>query len=232
MPLREEQIGPLACLVDDSSRQLSAILVLAHGYAMEPMHLAPLACATGLPAALYFPRGLHAAPIGGRCWWLVDEPERQASIARGPRDLVHAYPEEREPARGALMALVRQVRHMRPGVPLLLAGFSQGGMLACDVLLQEDLRADGLILLSSSRIAIEEWRPQLHRLGGLPVLVAHGTRDADLSYAAGEGLRDELKAAGADVTWLGFDGGHETPLTVWRSVKRLVQKITMRGQSA
>jgi phospholipase/carboxylesterase len=230
MTLREQTIDQLACLVDDSSPRLSAVLVLAHGYAMQPEHLAPLACATGLPAALYFPRGLHQTPIGGRCWWLVDEPHRQASISQGPRDLLDAYPECREQARRAMVNLMLFVRSVHPGLPVVLAGFSQGGMLACDTLLREETHADALVLLSSSRIAIDEWRPRLHRLRDLPVLVAHGTRDADLSYAAGEGLRDELLAAGADVEWLGFDGGHETPLTVWRSVRLLVQKIAQRSQ--
>jgi phospholipase/carboxylesterase len=105
-------------------------------------------------------------------------------------------------------------------------------MLVCDTLLQEDIEVQGVILMSSSRIAMGEWRPRLERLRGLPVLVSHGTGDADLALAAGERLRDELREGGAQVTWLAFDGGHEIPLTVWRSIKRYLQQITQHCHGA
>jgi len=225
MAVQELQIGPVACLVDVPDAQPNAVMIVLHGYAMDAEHLAPLAAAMGLPVALYFPRGLLAAPFGGRSWWPLDEQRRQASMTSGPRDLFEEQPVSRGAARAALVAVAQHVQLRYPGLPLILAGFSQGGMLACDSLLQEDLSAQGLILLSSSRIAMDEWRPRLQRLRRLPVLVAHGTHDEDLAFAAGERLRDELIDAGADVTWLAFDGGHEIPFTVWRSIKRLVTQI-------
>jgi phospholipase/carboxylesterase len=226
MPARDVHIGPLQCLVETPAAP-SSVLVMLHGYAMDAEQLAPLAAAMGLPAALYFPRGLHQGPRGGRCWWPLHEEQRQAALARGPRDLCDEYPAGRQAARDALAAVIHHARASHPGLPLLLAGFSQGGMLACDALLHQSTTADALALLSCSRIAIDEWRPQLPRLRGLPMLVAHGTRDADLSFAAGESLRDELRSAGADLTWVGFDGGHEIPLPVWRSIKRLMRRIEM-----
>jgi len=231
MALQELQIGPLACLVDEPPRPV-AVLVVLHGYAMDAEHLAPLASAMALPAALYVPRGLGPASVGGRSWWPLDEERRRASIADGPRDLQDEYPEGRAAARAALRDLARHVEAAHPGLPFILAGFSQGGMLACDALLHEDLQPQGLILLSSSRIAIDEWRPRLGRVRGLPVLVAHGTQDRDLAFAAGEALRDELSDAGAQVTWVPFEGGHEIPFTVWRSVRKLVMQIAQQGPGA
>jgi phospholipase/carboxylesterase len=231
MGASEVQIGPVACLVAAPPAQASAVVIFVHGHAMDALHLEPLARAMGLPAMLYFPRGLHAA-AGGRSWWPVDEQRRNASLSRGPRDLCDDYPSGRESARTALLAVARHARSHHPGLPLVLAGFSQGGMLVCDTLLQEDIEVQGLILMSSSRIAAAEWRPRLDRLRGLPVLVSHGTTDADLALAAGERLRDELREGGAQVTWLAFDGGHEIPLTVWRSVKRYLQQITQHRHGA
>lgn len=220
------QIGPLQCLVE-APAACRSVLVMLHGYAMDAGQLAPLARAMGLSAALYFPRGLHPGAQGGRCWWPLSEERRRASLAQGPRDLFLEYPTGREAARHALRTVIQHARANYPGLPLLLAGFSQGGMLACDALLHETVTADALALLSCSRLAIDEWRPRWPRLRGLPVLVAHGRHDADLSFAAGEALRDELRAAGADLTWIDFDGGHEIPLPVWRSIKRLMQRLEM-----
>ncbi|MFG5408671.1 hypothetical protein ABXN37_11885 [Piscinibacter sakaiensis] len=49
-------------------------------------------------------------------------------------------------------------------------------------------------LLSGSCIAVDEWRPALGRLRGLPALVAHGRDDPDLGVFAGERLRDLRRA--------------------------------------
>jgi phospholipase/carboxylesterase len=55
------------------------------------------------------------------------------------------------------------------------------------------------------------------------VLVAHGRDDDELSFAAGERLRDVALAGGARVEWLPFDGGHGIPLVVWRALRRFLR---------
>ena len=57
----------------------------------------------------------------------------------------------------------------------------------------------GIVLMSGTLICADEWRPLMNRLDGVPVVQSHGTVDPLLPYAASETLRDELKAAGADV---------------------------------
>jgi phospholipase/carboxylesterase len=105
-------------------------------------------------------------------------------------------------------------------------------MLAVDTLLHEPIRIDALALLSSSCIALDEWRAQWARsraLHELPVLVTHGRADSDLALSAGERLRDELRSAGADVQWLAFDGGHEIPLQVWRQLRKMLNAVLANG---
>ena len=109
-----------------------------------------------------------------------------------------------------------------------LAGFSQGGMLISDAFMRhpERLRVTGLALFSTSRIAVDEWPAPESCVAarGLPVLLSHGRADADLAFAAGEGLRDVFVRAGAAVTFLPFDQGHEIPLVVWRGFRRFLLK--------
>jgi phospholipase/carboxylesterase len=199
-----------------------AVMVLLHGYAMEPGELAPLARAMGLPATLYLPRGVEAALPTGRAWWPVDAGRRAAQLARGARDLHDEYPPGRDVLRARFAALLEELAQRHAGLPLVLAGFSQGGMLAADLVLHGVVRPRALALLSASCIATDEWAPRAPVAKGLPVLVAHGVDDDDLSVRAGERLRDLLAGAGARVSWLPFEGGHGIPLQVWRELRRFV----------
>ena len=102
-------------------------------------------------------------------------------------------------------------------------------MLACDHTIMDDARVDGLVAMSASRIAIDDWLPSLGRLSGLPAFVSHGREDGDLAFGAGEGLRDTLVAARAAVTWVPFDGGHGIPLVVWRELRKFLRGYAASG---
>ena len=56
------------------------------------------------------------------------------------------------------MTLVEAAQARAGTRPLVLGGFSQGGMLACDTLLRSSLPIAALALFSSSRIAFENGR--------------------------------------------------------------------------
>ena len=216
MPLQALTVGDVA--------EARLVVVFLHGHAMTPEDFAPFATALGVPAWFHFLRGPHASSEGGRAWW-PREPWHAGQRGEAPWDLVDEHPPNREHSRAALAGYIDGLARQRGGRPLLLAGFSQGGMLACDTLLQEDIAVDGIALLSSCRIAFDEWQPRLARLHALPALVSHGRQDAQLAFSAGLGLRDALLRGGAQLDWLPFDGGHEVPLLVWRRLRDLMQRL-------
>jgi len=191
------------------------VVVVLHGRSMTGADLAPFAHSLGVSARFVFPDGPCAADRG-RSWWPVDSEVRLRALAeRGPLDLHALDP----PGRLAARAALRELLATFAGSRIALVGFSQGGMLAMDYALSgEAPRVERLALLSSSRIAFGAGV----RLPGLPVLVAHGTRDPELAHAAGERLRDLAIAAGATVTWVPFDGPHEIPLVVWRALRKFL----------
>jgi phospholipase/carboxylesterase len=131
-----------------------------------------------------------------------------------------AVPEGRDSAREGVARLLAEVAP--PKKTLVLVGFSQGGMLAMDYTLYEGRRPQALALLSSSRICFSEWQSRAERLRDLPLMIAHGHHDAELAFHAGEGLRDFASAAKAQVTWVAFEGGHNIPLIVWRSLRKFI----------
>jgi phospholipase/carboxylesterase len=192
---------------------------------MVPEGLSPFARSIGIPARFLLPEGPLDANPEGRAWWPIDGELRARALASGPRDLSGEHPEGVSGARARLLAFLDDERSRSGVPPVALAGFSQGGMLACDTVLRAQPEIAGLALLSSSRIMLDEWTPLVHRLAGLPVLVSHGEGDADLAFSAGEALRDLLAEAGARVTWVPFDEGHEIPLVVWRALKKFLNQI-------
>ena len=128
-------------------------------------------------------------------------PEDLAAFADsiGPRDLHDEHPAGAVAARALLIDVLAEVGRRHAGLRLVLVGFSQGGMLACDAFLRDRPAVSGLALLSASRISADEWTPLASRFGGLPILVSHGTDDPDLSFRAGEALRDLCASGGGEV---------------------------------
>jgi len=201
-------------------------VVLLHGFCSDVDDLAPFARALGVSARFVVPHGpLDMAPLRGRAWWRIDVDERDAAIARGePRDLSPYVPEGLAEARRVVGELLDEIRGESPAAPLVLGGFSQGGMLSCDVALRTEQPLAALAIFSGARIAASEWAPLLARRAGLPVFMSHGRSDPDLSFAAAEAFKDDLVAAGLRVEWCPFDGGHAIPLVVLRAFKRFLKE--------
>ena len=203
-----------------------AVVLLLHGLDMTPAQLAPIVGSLKLPALVAIPSGPVERAGGHRAWWPVDDAVREARLQAGPADLHDSHPPGRERARDAVHASARALRDRAPGLPLVMAGFSQGAMLALDCVLQNPpLAVDALALWSASRLAFSEWAPAMHRLRGVRVDLVHGRADSNLGIAAAQSLRDALAAEDADVRWSPFDGGHEIALQAWVGLRRLVREV-------
>ncbi len=203
-----------------------ACLLVLHGLDMTPAQLAPIVASLRLPALVALPCGPVERAGGLRSWWPVDDAQRARRLAGGPADLHESDPPGRAPARAAVHAAARALRARAPGLPLVVAGFSQGAMLALDVVFQDPpLAVDALSLWSASRMAFGQWMPALPRVRGVRVDLRHGRDDANIDIAAAMSLRDALVAGGADVRWAPFDGGHDIPLQAWVGLRRLVREL-------
>jgi phospholipase/carboxylesterase len=203
-----------------------AAVMLLHGLDMSRARLVPILQALKLPALLALPAGPVERAPGQRAWWPVDDAARAARLRTGPADLHDSHPPGRAAARDVVHATARALRARAPGLPLIVAGFSQGAMLALDGVLQDPpLAVDALSLWSASRLAAREWDPAMHRLQGIRIDLVHGRTDANIDIAAAEALRDALVAAQARVRWSPFDGGHEIPLRAWVGLRRLVLEV-------
>jgi phospholipase/carboxylesterase len=226
--MKEERIqlaGLNAISVGDPD-EARVVVMLLHGFQMEPADLAPFAHSMNVPAWFIFPEAPRPTQPRGRAWWFIDPVLRDEALKKGPRDFAVQNPPDLPEARRRVIDLVTAISPQIMNRPFVLGGFSQGGMLVCDTVQRSTFPLTSLVLLSASRIAYEEWKNlSSDRLRELPVLVAHGRADADLAFSAGENLRDFLVERGARVDWLPFDQGHEIPLVVWRKLRNHINKL-------
>src|SRR5687768_13939791 len=144
-------------VVDVDPQPGTPIVVLLHGFLGMVEDLAPFARSLRVPGRFVVPHGIHdMAPLRGRAWWPIDVDARDAEIAKGPRDLSKFVPEGLPDARRIVSELLDELTRESPGSPLVLGGFSQGGMLATDITLRTDRPLAALALFSSARIAADD----------------------------------------------------------------------------
>ena len=93
---------------------------------------------------------------------------------------------------------------------VVVAGFSQGGLMAYDLALREPSRFAGLAALSSWLPApLVEDLPKLPEQEKLPVLVVHGTQDNRIAIDRARESRESLREFGVPLTYREFEMGHE-----------------------
>jgi phospholipase/carboxylesterase len=216
-----ELAGLQTSLISDGKAAAIRVVFL-HGFDMRASDLTPFAHSLAIPGVAYaFPQGPMRVSATGHAWWESGRLKAQR-LPAAARDLWNEFPVGREAARARLGDWLDALR-AKHAEPIVLAGFSQGGMLACDSVLMEGTDVCGLGALSSSGIAGTDWVARRDRLNGIPAFVSHGHDDPDLAFTAGQRLAKFLTASGATVDWLPFDGGHEIPFPVWKGFKRFLQ---------
>ena len=210
-------------------------VVLLHGFGAPGDDLVALAQFIKAPQTRFvFP----AAPLelGGlygdaRAWWLLDLARMEQELRTGAvRDRRGEVPEGLVEVRATVTRFLDEVKAQfsLDDSQLVLGGFSQGAMVSLDVALHRDTPPAGLILMSGTLLAEEEWKPRMTKLAGVPIVQSHGRHDPLLPFSIAEILRDQLKAAGADVDWIPFAGGHEIPPPVLAGVSKLLTRSTSR----
>jgi len=208
-------------------------VILLHGFGAPGNDLVPLAEWITAPngTRFIFPEGPLSLSLGfgeSRAWWLIDMARLEADRAAGRvRDLSQEVPRGLPQAREALESFLAALPWSMPTdfTRTVIGGFSQGAMLTCDLVMRTAQPVAGLIQLSGSLLAKQDWRPTVAKRKGLPVFQSHGTQDQILPYVMAERLRDELTQAGLAVEWHNFLGGHEIPELVLRRLGTFLTNV-------
>ncbi|HEX4495460.1 MAG TPA: alpha/beta fold hydrolase [Thermoanaerobaculia bacterium] len=198
-------------------------VILLHGWgasAHDLLGLAPLLFDG--QAVVLCPEGQVAVPFGGGQYghgWFPLRP--------GEAPDVEAF----RHAADALKEFVGTATASYPIDPrrIVVAGFSQGGMMAYHLALSDPSRFAGLIALSSwFPQELAEEVPKLPGQEGFPVLVLHGTRDDRIEVERARESREALRPYGVAMTYRELDMGHEVRQDALRIVLKWLQEKTLR----
>ena len=137
------------------------LVVLLHGFGAPGDDLASLWRVVDAPRGTRwaFPAGPEAVPIepGRRAWWFIDIERRLLAAERGELEsLSREVPLGMTEARARVTALLDEIDARLKPSKLVLGGFSQGAMLACDVALRSERALAGIALLSGTLLAADE----------------------------------------------------------------------------
>lgn len=210
------------------------VVVLLHGWGAPGDDLVPLGQEIDAPRGTryVFPEAPLSLQMGfgdSRAWWMLDLEKRQREIAAGrARDLSRKVPDGLAEARAKVIALLDELERRLGVKQPVLGGFSQGAMLACDVALHHSKPLAGLVMLSGTLLAADEWTPLMPKRKGLQVFQSHGSVDPLLPSFMAESLRDLLTQAGLSVEWVGFRGGHEIPGVVLDKLGAFLRMVLVR----
>jgi phospholipase/carboxylesterase len=220
--MREEILGGLTVRItggeDREGSGDGPMVVLMHGFGASGTDLVPLWRQFSVPRGTRFafpeaPLELDGMMPGfdSRAWWMIDMERLDRAVRTGEiRDLSAEIPVGMAEANTQIEAMLDELagRFSVRGEELVLGGFSQGAMLACDVALKSQRKLAGLVVLSGTFLDESTWTKLMPARHGLPVFMSHGRADPLLPFALAEKLRDSFAVAGLKPDFVPFSGGH------------------------
>jgi phospholipase/carboxylesterase len=193
MPARRIEDLSLHYLVTDVTEAELPLVVMLHGRGAD-MHdladLAPMLADAGKVRFVFAnaPRPFEAYPGMTFGWTWFDGWPPDFSSVKASREL--------------LLTFIEDVRQRYKTSAMVLAGFSQGAMMALDVGLRTEVA--GIVAMSGGLYELDV--PDLSSKRGLPVLIAHGIYDDVVPVQYARRARHLLEEAGLDVEY------HEYPM--------------------
>ena len=177
------------------------LLVLHHGRGTDEHDLLPLADVLDPYRDLHVvtPRAPLALPDSpGRHWYLVPR------VGTPDPDTFTAAYEQ--------LAALHDELWQRTGIEparTVLGGFSMGSVMSYSLGLGPDRpRPGGIMAFSGFLPTVAGWRPELAGRHGLPVFIAHGSRDQVIAVDFARRAREQLEHAGLAVEYHESEAAH------------------------
>jgi len=208
-----------------------------HGYGANCYDLAGLSEYLQMPegSRLIFPDGILGVDLGmgaghmGRAWFPIDWNEIERIRREGGlRDLSKSLPAGMAEARDKVAAALKKLEC--DPAQTVLAGFSQGAMLATEIALHSPDYFAGLVILSGTLVHRTGWQNLLQekyvaKQKTLQFIQSHGRHDPVLPFQAAERLNALLNENGGTGALLAFEGAHEIPQGVLDGTNKWLKKL-------
>jgi phospholipase/carboxylesterase len=190
-------------------------VVLLHGFGADAADLFPLhQLADDDKVRWIFPNGPLEVPLGGafmgRAWFPIDTQALDLAMSQGKfRDMASTRPKGLDQAKSSINELLFELNV--PQEKLIIGGFSQGAMLATDVVMDMDENCLGLVLMSGTVLDQSNWQEKSKNRKDQAFFQSHGQSDPLLSFQMANLLTDILRSGGCIGNILPFEGAHEIP---------------------
>lgn len=120
----------------------------------------------------------------------------------------------------------REIERGIPSERIILAGFSQGGVIALHTGLRFDSRLAGIVALSTY---LDDFRStEAERTDAnlaIPIFMAHGTHDPMIPIMRAATSRENLIRLGYDVRWFDYPMGHQVCLEEVQEISSFFQEL-------
>lgn len=226
MPL--QRLGSLDYLDFNSDKSVTVLMM--HGYGANAYDLSGFADEFSdlKDYRWIFPQGPLSVQIApgymGNAWFPIDIQAHQEAAATGvPLSYANKKLKGMNEARDQVLSLIKNLNLNSEN--LVLAGFSQGSMLAFEVAKSLKTSPKGLMILSGTLVDKESALSKGTHLKDMPYFISHGENDPILPFSGAEALDETLEQMGLQGERQFFRGGHEIPHMVTKSMHRWLQKL-------
>lgn len=229
-------------VVEIPGRADAPVFFCMHGYGANAYDLAGLSQYLKFPegSRLLFPNGIlgldmytgaasRESEAPNRAWFPIDWAEIERIRREGGlRDLSKTLPEGMAEARDQLIDAMQKLEC--DPKKTIVGGFSQGAMLATEIMLSHPEYLAGLVIFSGTlvnrtgweKLAAEKYAAKNLKL---PFIQSHGKFDQVLPFQAAERLNELLCKNGGEGRLIAFEGQHEIPMEVIDGTNQWLGKI-------
>ena len=202
----------------------TAVLLL-HGYGGSGPGLSEIARALMADdRRVFLPTAALPHPSGGAMWWEFIEGDWPKPWSDDPGSN-HWPPSRQLPrARAAVVALVDGIRARYAPEHLVVAGYSQGAMLALDAGLTLEPPPDGIVAVAGYTLL--DSLPAIEKPRSSPptVFIAHGASDELVPFVRAEWMKGLLERAGFLVIFEPHPGGHAFAPETVRKISQFLRR--------
>ncbi|MHC4375167.1 MAG: alpha/beta hydrolase [Planctomycetota bacterium] len=220
------QPEPLTCLELETPGEVTAAVIWMHGLGADGHDFVPIVPDLGISSD----RGVR--------FIFPNAPHRPVTINNGfvmPAwyDIYGMEPDSPQDEEGVqvssaqvAMLIEEQVQLGIPAERIVLAGFSQGGVIALHLGLRYPERLAGIVGLSTYLMRAGTLAAEASPANReIPILQAHGTFDPMVIYPRGTATREALEAHGYQVEWHDYPMQHQVCMEEIHAVGAFLNRV-------
>jgi predicted esterase len=204
-----------------------AICVILHGLGDSHIGMAGLAMELQLDPVEYILPDAPDSYFGmGYSWYTIPEEFFNPARRMDRKELVESSRPEVERSCRLVHGLLDTLRAQAPETPLILGGFSQGGLIALDAGFSWSHPLMAVFALSSYFPQADEVLPHASQGPDMPVFLGHGEADEVVAFEYGRETADALARRQPDLAFHAYPGlGHAVNAAELSDLSRFIERL-------